>query len=213
MITHKKDKYSIHDEVAELLRREADAVLGVPLSNPYKKVLSLIHETVARGGRVFVTGVGKAGDVGRKVVSTFNSTGIVASFLQPLDAAHGDLGALANNDLLFVISNSGKTTEILNLIKFMRRAHPKIPVICLTGNPATPIAKVSDAVLCTGNPKEICPLGLTPTTSVLAMLAIMDVLTVLSMRERDFSAKEYYLRHHGGYLGSKAKKISRIKKT
>ncbi len=202
-----KTNNSIQNEVATLLKREAEAVLGVPLINPYQETISLIHKTLARGGRIFVTGVGKAGDVGRKVVSTFNSTGIMASFLSPLDAAHGDLGALSRSDLLLTISNSGKTTEILNLIKSIRRAHPNIAVICLTGNPKAPIAKTADLVLHTGGPEEICPLGLTPTASVLAMLAIMDVVTVLSMRERRFSASEYFIRHHGGYLGSKARKL------
>ena len=204
-------KNNDESEVAKLLRHGADAILGIPLSNPYKKALSLIHATSKRGGLVFVTGVGKAGDVGRKVVSTFNSTGIPASFLSPLDAAHGDLGALGAKDLLFVISNSGKTTEILSLITSARRAHPKITVICLTGNPLTPIAKISNLVFSTGCPAEICPHGLTPTTSVLAMLAVTDILTVLSMRERKFSLKEYYLRHHSGYLGSKVKHL--IKKS
>ena len=207
-----KKQNNIESEVAELLRLEADAILNVPLSNPYKKALFLIHGVNKRGGRVFVTGVGKAGDVGRKVVSTFNSTGIISSFLSPLDAAHGDLGALSARDLLFVITNSGKTTEIINLITLARRVHKSISIICLTGNPLSPIAKTADLVLSTGCPEEICPLGLTPTTSVIAMLAITDVLTVLSMRERGFSAEEYYLRHHSGYLGSKAKQIARKRK-
>jgi len=202
------EKNDIKNEIKKLLKLQANAILNIPLSNPYKKALSLIHNIDKRGGRIFVTGVGKAGDVARKVVSTFNSTGVKASFLSPLDATHGDLGAISKNDLLFVLSNSGKTTEILNLIKLAHKFYSKLPIICLTGNPSAPVAKSSDLILFTGSPREICPLGLTPTTSVLAMLAITDILVVLSMEERDFSAKEYYLRHHSGYLGSKAKKLT-----
>lgn len=212
-LMQKKPKNDEESKIVELLKRQADAILNVPLSNPYKKTLSLIHDTIANNGHIFITGVGKAGDVGRKVASTFNSTGIPSSFLSPLDAAHGDLGAIRKEDLLFAISNSGKTTEILNLIIFIRRAHPKTPVICLTGNPLAPIAKTANLVLFTGSPKEICPLGLTPTSSVIAMLTITDILTVLSMRQRGFSPKEYYLRHHNGYLGSKAKQLTKKAKT
>lgn len=206
------NKSSYEQEILELLKREADAIINIPLSNPYKRVITLMHDINKSGGRVFITGVGKAGDVGRKVVSTFNSTGIPSSFLSPLDAAHGDLGTITGKDLLFVISNSGKTTEILNLITFIRRSYKKIPVICLTRSSISPIAKIANLVLLTGSPEEICPLGLTPTASVITMLAIADVLTVLSMRERNFSAEEYYLRHHRGYLGSKAKKLIKNKK-
>jgi len=209
---YRKYKNNKEGEITKLLRCEADAILNIPLLNPYEKALSLIHKTITRGGRIFVTGVGKAGDAGRKVVSTFNSTGILASFLSPLDAAHGDLGAISGKDLLFVISNSSRTTEILNLITFIRRIHPKIFIICLTGNPSAPISKTANLVLYTGCPKEICPLGLTPTTSILTMLAITDVLAVLSMRERGFSAKDYYLRHHSGYLGLKAKQLIKKRK-
>jgi arabinose-5-phosphate isomerase len=168
-----------------------------------------LHTTAGKHGKVVVTGVGKAGDVGRKIVSAFNSTGVSAVFLSPLDARHGDLGVIGAHDLLFLISNSGKTSEITELVTLARRLHPKIKTVCLTGNPRSPLARAADYVLATGNPKEVCPLGLTPTTSVLAMLAIADVLTVLSMKSRNYSPREYQLRHHGGYLGRKAKKLAR----
>ena len=196
-------------DIKKILEAEAAGVLSVPLDNPFDKVVRLLHQTAKAHGKVVVTGVGKAGDVGRKIVSAWNSTGVPSIFLSPLDARHGDLGVIGPKDLLFLISNSGRTTEITELITLARRLHPRIKVVCLTGNPASPLARASGLVLATGNPKEVCPLGLTPTTSVLAMLAIADVLTVLSMQSRRYSATEYHKRHHGGYLGKKAKKLSK----
>jgi arabinose-5-phosphate isomerase len=197
------------DDVAKILEAEARGVLGVPLDNPYEQVIALLHATAKAHGKVVVTGVGKAGDVGRKIVSAWNSTGISAVFLSPLDARHGDLGVIGAHDMLFLISNSGKTTEITELVALAHRLHPRIKTVCLTGNPRSPLARAADLVLATGNPKEVCPLGLTPTTSVLAMLAIADVLTVLSMTARRYSPADYQKRHHSGYLGSKAKKLAK----
>jgi len=195
--------------VRRLLEAEAAAILCIPVDNPFDKVVVALHRTLKKHGKVVVTGVGKAGDVGRKIVSAWNSTGIPSVFLSPLDARHGDLGVIGPRDMLFLISNSGKTSEITELVRLARRLHPAITTVCLTGNPSSPLARAADHVLSTGNPKEICPLGLTPTTSVIAMLAIADVLTVLSMQRRQYSPAEYHLRHHGGYLGKKAKRLSK----
>lgn len=194
-------------EIKEILDAEAEAVRNVPVTNPYQKVLTVIHKSQKQHGKLIVTGVGKAGDVGRKIVSTFNSAGISSAFLSPLDARHGDLGLIGARDVLFLISNSGKTNEITELIALARALHKQIKVICLTGNQTSPLAQSADYVLWTGNPKEVCPLHLTPTSSVLAMLAIADVLTVLSIEARNYTAAEYKKRHHGGYLGKKAKRI------
>ncbi len=194
-------------EVREIIAVERLAIEGIPLDNPYKKVLRLIHSSQKKSGRLIVSGVGKAGDVGRKIVSTFNSTGINAFFLSPLDAAHGDLGALHKNDVLFLISNSGKTREVLELTKLARKLYPRIETVGLTGSTKSPLAKEVDEVLFTGAPKEACPLGLTPTSSAIAMLVIADILTILSIEERNFTVEQYRLRHHGGYLGKKARKI------
>jgi arabinose-5-phosphate isomerase len=196
----------MNTNIQSLLDAEARAVQNVPLSNPFTQVLSVIHKSQKRHGKLVVTGVGKAGDVGRKIVSTFNSAGISSVFLSPLDARHGDLGMIGPRDVLFLISNSGKTNEITELIFLTRALHTKIPIICLTGNEKSPLASSADYVLWTGNPKEICPLNLTPTSSVLAMLAIADVLTVLSIESRKYTAAEYKKRHHSGYLGTRAAK-------
>lgn len=191
-------------KIKSLLDAEAAAVQNIPLSNPFSKVLSVIHKSQKRHGKLVITGVGKAGDVGRKIASTFNSAGVSSVFLSPLDARHGDLGLIGTQDVLFLISNSGKTSEITELITLARALHKTIPIICLTGDEKSPLARAADLVLYTGDPKEICPLNLTPTSSVLAMLAIADVLTVLSIESRKYSAAEYRKRHHSGYLGTLA---------
>ncbi len=195
--------------IAQILLDEAEGVMGVPTDNPYHHALDIIHATNKKHGRLIVSGVGKAGDVGRKIVSTFNSTGISSLFLSPLDAKHGDLGVVGPHDALFLISNSGKTTEIVELVTLARNLQPKIKTICLTSNRSSELGSRVDVVLYTGAPRELCPFGLTPTTSVIAMLVIADILTVLSMQERKYSPAEYHKRHHGGYLGKKAKKLSK----
>lgn len=200
------------NKIKAILDAEADAVRNVPLSNPYQKVLSVIHQSQKRHGKLVVSGVGKAGDVGRKMVSTFNSAGISSVFLSPLDARHGDLGLIGKHDVLLLISNSGKTREITELVTLARALSPTLPTICLTGNSRSPLARTADFVLYTGNPKEVCPLSLTPTASVLAMLAIADVLVVLSIEARNYTAQEYKKRHHGGYLGARALRAARAKK-
>lgn len=205
MMVHMTNKTS----VSELLKLEADAILKIPSDNPFDAVARVLNACVKAKGHVVVSGVGKAGDVGRKISSTFNSTGVNSVFLSPLDAQHGDLGVIHDTSVLFVISNSGKTREILELVELSKRLHPKIKSVALTGDHRSPLAQVVDHVLYTGCPGEICPLGLTPTTSVIAMLAIADVVTVLSMKSRNFSSRDYAKRHHSGYLGKKAKKASR----
>ena len=202
----------IPDSVVRLIiEDEAKGILAVPTDNPYHLALDIIHAATKKHGRLVVTGVGKAGDVGKKIVSTFNSTGIPAIFLSPLDAKHGDLGVVGPYDALLLISNSGKTTEIVELVHLARNLYKNIKTICLTSKPSSPLGKAVDVVLHTGDPRELCPLGLTPTTSVIAMLVIADILTVLSMQERRYTVADYHKRHHGGYLGQKAKKMSKRK--
>ena len=132
-------------------------------------------------------------------------------FLSTNDASHGNLDILGKNDVLFLISNSGKTNEIVELVHLAKELHAGIPTICLTSHEQSPLGKVVDYALRTGNPKEVCPLGLTPTSSVLAMLAVADVLTVLSMEKRKYTADQYRKRHHSGSLGKKAVRMAKAK--
>ncbi len=197
---------SIQQAIRTILDREAEAIRSIPLSVDYEKVLDLIHEKVHRkGGKVIASGMGKAGHVANHVATTLSSTGTPALFLHPSEAQHGDLGVIRENDLLLLFSNSGKTREILELVQLTHALYPDIPLVIITGNPEGPLAKASRLVLFTGNPPEVCPLGLTPTTSATAMAVMGDVLVALMMKRIRFSALDYARRHHGGYLGEKSR--------
>ena len=166
----------------------------------------MIHERVHRnGGKIIASGMGKAGHVANHMATTLSSTGTPSLFLHPSEAQHGDLGIIRQNDVLLALSNSGKTREILELVELTHALHPGIPVVIITGNPDGPLARKSKLVLHTGNPAEVCPLELTPTTSATAMAVISDVLVVLMMKRIGFTARDYALRHHGGYLGQKSR--------
>ena len=191
------------DIVREIIRQEATAVSQIPLNNPYDAVTELIFDHCQRRkGKIVIFGVGKAGEIGKKLAVTFCSTGTPAVFMHPLEGLHGDLGLLQENDLLLAISNSGKTREILEVVPLARRLIANLPLICLTGNNPSPLAEMADLVLCTGSVLEVCPLGLTPTTSTTVMNVIGDIIVCLQMAKIDFQKEHYALRHHGGYLGS-----------
>lgn len=209
MTLKKRSQAQTAFRVEEILQAEAKGILAIPKDNPYAEVVKALHRSHKKHGKIIVTGVGKAGDVGRKIVSTFNSTGLSAVFLSPLDARHGDLGVIGKHDVLFLISNSGKTSEIVELVTLVETLSPTVNTVCLTSRADSPLARASDYVLTTGCTSEVCPLGLTPTTSVITMLAVADIVTVLSMEARNYSPREYHLRHHSGYLGKKAKTMAK----
>jgi arabinose-5-phosphate isomerase len=197
---------NITDDIRKVLAQEAQAIQSIPISPDYAKVVELIFDQVhKRGGKVIASGMGKAGHVANHMATTLSSTGTPALFLHPSEAQHGDLGIIRENDVLLVLSNSGKTREILELVELTHVLHPSIPVVIITGNPEGPLARQSRLVLYTGNPKEVCPLGLTPTTSATTMAVIGDVLVVLMMNKIGFTARDYASRHHGGYLGEKSR--------
>jgi len=152
------------DEIRRVLDLEADAIRSIPISTDYDKVVELIYEHVhQRGGKIIASGMGKAGHVANHMATTLSSTGTPALFLHPSEAQHGDMGIIRENDVLLVLSNSGKTREILELVDLAHLLHAKVPVVIITGNPEGPLALESKLVLYTGNPDEVCPLGLTPT--------------------------------------------------
>lgn len=197
------------DSIKQLLQDEAAAILNIPVNDNYEKAVDLIVEQVhTKGGKLVTSGMGKAGQIAMNIATTFCSTGIPAVFLHPSEAQHGDLGILQRNDLLLLISNSGKTRELVELISLARGLVPHMRFIVITGNPDSPLAHEADICLFTGNPKEVCPLGLTPTTSTTVMTVIGDILVVGTMRRIQFSNAEYAKRHHGGYLGSKSREQS-----
>jgi arabinose-5-phosphate isomerase len=124
--------------------------------------------------------------------------------LHPSDAQHGDLGVIQENDVLLLISNSGKTREIIEIVNLSRKLYD-LPLVVITGNPRGDLADQADVILQTGSPKEVCPLGLTPTTSTTTMTVIGDILVVLMMEKIGFTTSDYAKRHHGGYLGWKSR--------
>jgi arabinose-5-phosphate isomerase len=197
---------NITDDIRKVLELEAKAIQSIPVTPDYLEVVELIFDHVhTRGGKVIASGMGKAGHVANHMATTLSSTGTPALFLHPSEAQHGDLGIIRENDVLLVLSNSGKTREILELVELTHLLHPGIPVVIITGNPDGPLSRQSRLVLYTGNPQEVCPLGLTPTTSATTMAVIGDVLVVLMMKKIGFTAGDYARRHHGGYLGEKSR--------
>ena len=198
-------KQSMHD----ILEHEAKALLSIPYSEDYDRAIELIIEHVhRRGGKLVASGMGKAGQVALNIATTFSSTGTPGVFLHPGEAQHGDIGVLQPNDVMLLISNSGTTREMLDLVALTKDLHPEIPVIAMTANPESELSRLSDVTLLTGGAPEVCPLGLTPTTSTTVMTAIGDVLIVNVMNLIGLSSKEYSKRHHGGFLGHKSRKES-----
>ncbi|RPH73536.1 SIS domain-containing protein, partial [bacterium] len=139
------------------------------------------------------------------IATTFSATGTPAVFLHPADAQHGDLGVIQRNDILLLVSNSGKTLEILELCELTKKLGYDMKIIVITGNPDSQLGNLSDVTLLTGHPVEVCPLELTPTTSTTVMTVIGDALVVLMMKKIGFTAADYAKRHHGGYLGAKSR--------
>jgi arabinose-5-phosphate isomerase len=197
------------ERIREILDKEATAVRNIPITTNFGKAIGIIHLQVhCRKGKIVTSGMGKAGQIAHNIATTFSSTGTPAVFLHPSEAQHGDLGILQENDVLLAISNSGKTREIIELIDLKNNLYPLIPVIVITGNENSPLALKADCFISTGAPGEVCPLGLTPTTSTTVMTVIGDVLVVLLMEKIGFNANDYSKRHHGGYLGMKSREIS-----
>jgi len=197
------------NELKNILAKESQAILNIPLSDAYEKAVNLIIEHVhGQKGKLVTSGMGKAGQIASNIATTFSSTGTISCFLHPSEAQHGDLGILAENDIMLLISNSGRTREIIELVELARNLIPPIKFIVITSNPDSPLAKEADVCLLTGNPAEVCPLGLTPTTSTTAMTVMGDMLVVSTMKAINFTSAEYSKRHHGGYLGDISRKLT-----
>jgi len=198
------------EEISAIVKSEAQAILNIPINDSYQKAIDIIYERVhGLKGKLIASGMGKAGQIAINMATTFSSTGTPAVFLHPADAQHGDLGVLQENDVLLIISNSGRTREILELVELSKRLYQNIPKIVITGNLNSDLAKIADVCLHTGGPAEVCPLGLTPTTSTTVMTVIGDVLVVSLMKRINFSHIEYAKRHHGGYLGEKSRNATK----
>ena len=152
-------------------------------------------------GKIIVMGMGKSGHIAKKIAATLASTGTPAFFVHPGEASHGDLGMISSNDIVLTISNSGTSAEILTLYPVMERVG--IPIIAMTGNPQSAMATLAKIHICIAVSKEACPLGLAPTSSTTATLAMGDALAVALLQARDFTADDFALSHPGGALGRK----------
>ncbi|MDH3451001.1 MAG: KpsF/GutQ family sugar-phosphate isomerase [Gammaproteobacteria bacterium] len=152
-------------------------------------------------GRVVVSGMGKSGHIGHKIAATLASTGTPAFFMHPGEASHGDLGMITAADVAMVLSNSGETEELLTVVPLIKRLG--VPLIALTGNPASSLATVAEVNLDVSVPKEACPLGLAPTASTTATLAMGDALAVALLESRGFTQEDFARAHPGGALGRK----------
>ena len=196
----------INEAISSILQQEAEAVRNIPITDRYEEAVTLIVKHVHElGGNLITSGMGKAGQIAMNIATTFCSTGTPAYFLHPSEAQHGDLGIVRKNDVMLLISNSGKTRELLELVELTRGLVPEMQFIVITGNPDSPLAAEATICLPTGAPKEVCPLGLAPTTSTTVMTVIGDLLVVGTMKRINFGYPDYAKRHHGGYLGSKSR--------
>mgnify|MGYP006147928367 FL=1 len=185
---------------AKVLQIEATAVaqLAQYLNDDFNLACQLIF---ASTGKIIVTGMGKSGHIGSKIAATLASTGTPAFFVHPGEASHGDLGMLSADDVVIAISNSGETAEVLTIVPVIKRLGIKL--IAMTGNPGSTLAKLANAHLCVKVEQEACPLGLAPTASTTATLAMGDAVAVALLEARGFSAEDFALSHPGGSLGRK----------
>ncbi len=186
------------DRAREILEIEGNAVLALRdrLDESFVKAVDLVLQCK---GRIVVTGMGKSGAIGRKLAGTLASTGSPALFLHPAEGVHGDLGMVTSQDVVIALSNSGETDEITSILPVIKRIGAKLISMC--GRSESVLAKYSDVFLDTSVEREACPLGLAPTTSTTAQLALGDALALSVMEARRFSEEDYALFHPAGTLG------------
>ncbi len=184
----------------QALRDEAQAILDLipTMDDGFKKAVEMMYNCK---GKIVVTGVGKSGNIGAKIAATLSSTGTPAFFINPLDVYHGDLGVLQPDDVLLALSNSGQTDELLRFVPIV--LHMNIPIISMTGNPNSLLAKHSIAHIKVHVDKEACPLNLAPTSSTTAALAMGDAIAIALMKIRDFKPRDFAQFHPGGELGKR----------
>lgn len=190
----------IIEEARRVIRIEAEALqsLADSLDGSFEQAVRMI---LASKGRVIVTGMGKSGLIGQKIASTMASTGTPAFFLHPAEALHGDLGMIIRGDVVIAISNSGETEEVLRILPIVKRIGAEL--VAMTGRPGSTLARSGDIHLNIAIKEEACPLGLAPTASTTATLAMGDALAVALLVERGFKAEDFALFHPGGALGKK----------
>jgi arabinose-5-phosphate isomerase len=191
-------KKSLVHIAKDVLKIEAESILKLAdrLNDNFSKVVNIISKSK---GRVIVTGIGKSGLIGKKIVATLTSTGTQAIFLHPVEGLHGDLGIVTKDDVVLAISNSGETHELNLIIESIRNIGA--PIIAFTGNVNSTLARLSGSVVDVGVEREACPFGLAPTSSTTAALAMGDALAVALIDKKNFREKDFYRFHPGGSLG------------
>ena len=188
------------EHAIQCIKDEAAAVAGLAaqIDGSFDQAVQLIYDCK---GKVIVTGVGKSGHIGAKIAGTLSSTGTPSFFINPLDVFHGDLGVMTPDDVVLAISNSGQTDELLRFLPMV--LHLNVPIIGMSGNPQSLLAKYSTCHLNVSVEKEACPLNLTPTSSTMAQLAMGDALAVALIHKRDFQPRDFAQFHPGGELGKR----------
>lgn len=191
---------NFREQALAVLQIEADAVrqLDQYLNDDFERACALLLNST---GKVIVSGIGKSGHIANKIAATLASTGTPAFFVHPGEASHGDLGMLSAGDIVIAISNSGETAEVLTIVPVIKRMG--LSLIAMTGKPDSTLARLADVHVCVSVPQEACPLGLAPTASTTATLAMGDALAVAVLDARGFSADDFALSHPGGSLGRK----------
>jgi arabinose-5-phosphate isomerase len=184
----------------QCFKDEAEAVLGLidQLDDSFDEAVKLMYECK---GKIIVTGVGKSGHIGAKIAATLSSTGTPSFFINPLDVFHGDLGVMTSDDVVLAISHSGQTDELLRFIPMV--LHMQIPIIGMSGNPQSLLAKYSTCHLNVCVEKEACPMNLAPTSSTMAQLAMGDALAIALIEKRNFQPRDFAQFHPGGELGKR----------
>lgn len=196
------------EQAKEVLKIEAQSILNLVerVGPDFEKTIEMILNAK---GRVILTGMGKSGLIGRKIAATLNSTGTPSLFLHPAEAIHGDLGMVTRDDIVLAISNSGQTAEINGLLPILKEMGAKI--IAFTGGLDSPMAKVCDIVIDVSVEREACPMGLAPTASTTAALAMGDALAVALINRRRFNLHDFKRFHPGGTLGERlAVKVKQV---
>lgn len=190
----------ILETAKQVLKIEGESILNLidKVSNNFVRAVELICRCK---GKVVVTGIGKSGFIGKKIASTLASTGTPAFFLHPAEGIHGDLGMLSRSDIVIIISNSGETDEILQLLPLLNRL--KLKIIVFTGNPNSTLASRGDVIIDTSVKEEACPWGFVPTSSTTAALAMGDALAIAVLKKRGFRPEDFAILHPGGSLGKR----------
>jgi arabinose-5-phosphate isomerase len=192
----------IATRIREILHAEAEAISSIRVDDSFERALVAMENCP---GKIVTVGMGKAGFVARRFAATLASTATPAFYVHPSEAAHGDLGHIDTGDCLIAFSTSGKTREVLECIEMAKHLNQTGTVIGITSHPDSGLRDLADIVLDMGVIEEPCPLGLTPTASIAAMSAIADALTLTLMERKGVTREDYGIRHHGGYLGRRAR--------